>query len=102
MAKTLKEKMLTKGLQLMQSPTVGKIMANEKVGMALHKAMNVPLKVSGAMITQKERFVALFDLATQQDVDEMRRALMRVEDVLRDIKVESGKMLRKIDDRDAS
>jgi hypothetical protein len=98
MASTLKDKMMAKGLQLMQSPMVGKIMENEKVGIALTKAMNVPLKLTASLNAQKERFVTLFDLATQQDMDELRRALSKVEGVLKEIKEESSEMLRKVED----
>lgn len=98
MASTLKDKLMAKGLQLMQSPMVGKIMENEKVGVALTKAMNVPLKLTASLNAQKERFVTLFDLATQQDMDDLRRALSKVEGVLKEIKEESSEMLRKVDD----
>ena len=98
MSSTLKDKMMAKGLQLMQSPMVGKIMENEKVGIALTKAMNVPLKLTASLNAQKERIVTLFDLATQQDMDELRRALSKVEGVLKEIKEESSEMLRKVED----
>ncbi len=81
----------------MQSEAIGKLLENEKVGVAIEKAMGVPFKVSGAIMTQKERIVALFDLATQQDLDDLKRGMSRLEDVLKDIKNDSDELLREVD-----
>lgn len=97
---SLKEKMVSKGMGMMQSSTVSKLMESEKVGVVIEKAMNVPFKVSGVIMSQKERLVALLDLATQQDVDEIKRAVSRMEGVLRDIKKESGDLLRKVNEKE--
>ncbi|MDJ0765417.1 MAG: hypothetical protein QNJ97_20720 [Myxococcota bacterium] len=101
MINTLKEKMMTKGMALLQSPAVGKLMESEKVGVVIEKAMTVPFKVSGVVRSQKERLVALLDLATQEDVDDIKRAVVRMETVLKDIKKESGDLLRKMGEGDA-
>ncbi|MCP4674304.1 MAG: hypothetical protein GY854_02060 [Deltaproteobacteria bacterium] len=98
MLDSLKQKMMIKGMELMQSPAVGKMMESEKVGVVIEKAMTVPFKVSGALMSQKERLVALFDLATQEDIDDVKRAVTRVEGVLRDIKKESSELLRKAEE----
>jgi tRNA(Phe) wybutosine-synthesizing methylase Tyw3 len=87
-------------MSLMQSPTVNKIMESEKMGIVIEKAMSIPIKISSNIMSQKERLVALFDLATQQDLDEVRQSLARVEGVLRDIKKESGDLLRKVEKKD--
>ena len=102
MLDSLKQKMMSKGMELMQSPAVGKMMESEKVGVIIEKAMTVPFKVSGALMSQKERLVALFDLATQEDIDDVKRAVTRVEGVLRDIKKESGDLLRKVEEEKPS
>ncbi len=100
MLDSLKQKMMSKGMELMQSPAVGKMMESEKVGVVIEKAMTVPFKVSGALMSQKERLVALFDLATQEDIDDVKRAVSRVEGVLRDIKKESSELLRKVEEEE--
>lgn len=97
MADSFKEKMMGKGMQLLQSPAVGKLMENEKVGLVIEKAMSVPFKVSGAFMSQKERLVSLLDLATQDDVDELKRAMSRMEGVLKEIKTGSSDLLKKVD-----
>lgn len=97
MSETLKDKLMGKGMQLLQSPAVGKLMENEKVGVVIEKAMSVPFKVSGALMSQKERLVTLLDLATQDDVDELKRAMSRMEGVLKEIKTESRDLLNKVE-----
>ena len=89
MINAFKDIVMTKGMDLIQSQAVGKLMESEKVGFVIEKAMSVPFKVSGALMSQKERLVALLDLATQEDVDEVKRAVSRMEGILRDIKKES-------------
>jgi hypothetical protein len=87
---------------LMSSPVVAKVLASEKTGVVIEKAMTVPFKISNAVTARKEKIVQMFDLATQEDVDELRRAVIRVEDVLRDIKKESGKLLEKMAEKSKS
>ena len=96
MFSSLKEKMVAKGLSVFQSPAITRLMENEKVGVLVEKGMTLPFKISTAMMAQKGRLVALFDLATQDDVDEVKRAVARMESVLKDIRQESGELLRKV------
>jgi hypothetical protein len=92
----LKKAVMDKGMELLQSEAVGKLMESEKVGIVIEKAMSVPFKVSGAIMSQKERLVALFDLATQEDVDDIKRAMTKMEGVLKEIKKESKDLLGKM------
>ena len=82
----LKKMAVEKGMNLMQSPTVAKIMASEKTGELIEKAMTIPFKVSSVITNQKEKLVALFDLATQEDMDDLRRALSKMEAELASVK----------------
>jgi ABC-type Mn2+/Zn2+ transport system ATPase subunit len=84
MLNALKEKALSKGMQLLNSPVVQKTMESEQVGMLLEKAMNVPIKVAETVNSGKQRISSFMDLATQADLDELKRALARVEDKLSD------------------
>jgi hypothetical protein len=81
---------------LMRSPQVSKILTSEKMGVVIEKAMTVPFKISNAVTAKKEKLVQLLDLATQEDVDDLRRAVTRVEDLLREIKDETGDLLGKV------
>ncbi len=98
MLSNFKDKVVNKGMSLMQSPAIGKLMESEKFGAVVERAMAVPFKVSNAVTTQKERLVALFDLATQQDLDDIRRGMSRMEGVLKDIKRDSKDLLEKVSD----
>ncbi len=93
----LKEKIIARGMTLVQSPAVARLMESEQMGVVLEKAMSLPIKVSEGVQTHKEKMTALFDLATQQDLDDVKRTIARLEDVLRDIRKESGDLLRKTD-----
>jgi len=95
MLSDIKTKLMNKGLKLMQSPAVGKIMESEQFGTVVEKAMSMPFKVSNAVMSQKEKVVALLDLATQQDLDEIRRGITRMETVLKDFKKDSADLINK-------
>ncbi len=99
MIDAIKEKVIGKGMQLMQSPAVTKLLESEQVGRVMEVAMSIPIKAAGLLQTQKERLVALLSLATQDDVDDLRRALSRMEDVLRDIRKDSGDLLQGVEDK---
>lgn len=94
MIDALKEKLFAKGAELMQHPAFTKMMESEKMGVLLEKALSVPIKVSGAMQTHRERVTALFELASRQDVDELKHSISRLEDLLRDLRKESDALLR--------
>ena len=96
MRDVIKKVVMDKGMELLQSEAVAKLMESEKVGVVIEKAMSVPFKVSGAVMSQKERLVALFDLATQEDVDDIKRAMTKMEGVLKEIKKESKDLLSKM------
>jgi hypothetical protein len=97
MIDAVKDKLLTTGVELMKSPMVAKLMESEKVGLVMEKALTLPIKASETFRSQKEKLTALFELATQQDIDDLKRAVSRMEDLLRDLKRESGDLLRETD-----
>lgn len=86
-----------KGMNLMQSPTVAKIMASEKTGELIEKAMTIPFKVSSVITNQKEKLVEMFDLATQEDMDDLRRNLSKMEATLTEIKSRAESAVSKED-----
>ncbi|MCK9460123.1 MAG: hypothetical protein M0R80_10830 [Proteobacteria bacterium] len=91
----MKEKLVSGGMKLMQSPAVAKLMESEKMGVLLEKAMSVPIKLSEGFRAKRERMTALFELATQQDLDEVKRSVARMEDLLHEIKNASSDLLDK-------
>jgi hypothetical protein len=91
----IKEKLVAQGMKLMQSPAVTKLMESEKMGVVLEKAMSVPIKLSDGFRGKREKLTALFELATQADLDEVKRSISRMEDLLQEIKSSSNDLLDK-------
>ncbi|MCU0664174.1 MAG: hypothetical protein MUC50_17830 [Myxococcota bacterium] len=78
----MKEKVVNAGMGLMKSPMIGKVLESEKFGALVEKAVTLPFKVTNAVMTQRDKVVALLDLATQRDLDDLRRGLSRMESAL--------------------
>lgn len=93
----LKKMAIEKGMNLMQSPAVAKIMASEKTGELIEKAMTIPFKVSSVITNQKEKLVEMLDLATQEDMDDLRRNLSKMEATLTEIKTKAESAVSKED-----
>ena len=91
MLENIKELAISKGMQLLNSPLVTKAMESEQVGTIIEKAMSVPVKVSETIRTRKEQLTAFMEIATQADLDEVKRTLARVEDELTSLKSKSQK-----------
>ena len=89
MADSLKKKLTQKAAQFMQSDTVEKLMDSEQFGVVMEKAMAIPFKFTNMAMSGKERLVALLDLATQEDIDEVKRAMARIEGNLKEGDTES-------------
>jgi hypothetical protein len=100
MIDAVKDKLLATGVELMKSPMFAKLMESEKVGLVMEKALTLPIKASETFRSQKERLTSLFELATQQDLDDLKRAVSRMEELLHDIRRESGDLLRQTDESD--
>ncbi len=90
MIDTLKKMAMEKGMALMQSETVTKVLSNEQVASMVEGAMTIPFKISNAITSQKEKLVSLLDLATQEDIDEIRRSMSRVEGALNNLNQPAG------------
>jgi uncharacterized protein (UPF0216 family) len=91
MIDNLKKMAAEKGMAVMKSPVVAKIMASETAGVVIEKAMTVPFKISNIMTQQKEKLVEMFDLATQEEMDDLRRTISRLEAELSAMKSASEK-----------
>jgi tRNA(Phe) wybutosine-synthesizing methylase Tyw3 len=89
MLDSIKELAISKGMQLLNSPVVTKAMESEQVGTIIEKAMSVPVKVSEAIRTRKEQLTSFMEVATQSDLDEVKRNLARMEDELSSMKSKS-------------
>ena len=82
MAGSLKKKLSEKVSKFMQSDTAERLMESEQFGVVMEKAMAIPFKFTNMAMSGKERLVAFLDLATQEDIDEVKRAMARLEGTL--------------------
>ena len=85
----LKELAISKGMQLLNSPVVTKAMESEQVGTIIEKAMSLPIKISETIRTRKEQLTNFMEVATQSDLDEVKRTVTRMEDEIRNMKTPS-------------
>jgi len=100
MLNVLKEKAIAQALGLLQSTAVTKMMESEKVGVLLEKAMSLPIRISEGAHVQRERFTTLLELATREDLDDVKRSVARMEDLLRELKDQSVDLLNKANEKD--
>jgi polyhydroxyalkanoate synthesis regulator phasin len=77
---TLKKNLVQQGMKLMGDPRVAKIMQDERVMKALMGAMSVPGKVTTFTSEQVERLAKAMSLATEDEVNDLRRTIRRLEE----------------------
>lgn len=98
----LKEKAIAKGLKLLSSPVVAKAMESEKVGVILEKVMTFPITVSEKLRVHKGQVTNFMELVTKTDLDEVKSAITKMEDLLYEIKKETKAALAKSKDNNSS
>ncbi len=95
MIDAIKEVVISKGMAALQSPVVAKLMESEKMGVVLEKAMSLPVMVSDGMRGHRDKLMDLLELAKQEDLDDVKRSVSRMEDLLSELKKESQELLKK-------
>lgn len=88
---SIKKTMMKQGMKLMSDPRVMKLMQDERFMKAMMTLMSVPGRVSTFAQDQSERFAKAMDLATEQEVKDLRRTVRSLEEQLADLKKQSGK-----------
>ncbi len=79
---SFKKTLMQQGLRLMSDPRVMKLMQDERVMKAVMAAMAVPGKVQTFTSDQVEKIVKAMDLATEDEVKDLRRTVRRLEEDL--------------------
>ena len=79
---SLKKKVLQEGMKLMTDPRVMKLMQDERVMKALMGAMSVPGKVTTFTNEQIEKLAKSMNLATEDEVKDLRRTIRHLESEL--------------------
>lgn len=75
-----KDSLVKQGMKLMGDPRVAKVMQDERVMKALVTAMGVPGKVQTFTSEQVERLAKAMQLATEDEVRDLRRTVRRLEE----------------------
>jgi polyhydroxyalkanoate synthesis regulator phasin len=73
-----KEELLKKGMKAMQSETAQKIMSNEKVQKGFAAAFKASYEIKNELDEKKSDFARRFNLATRDDLRDMKRELDRL------------------------
>ena len=79
---SIKKRVLQQGMKLMGDPRVMKLMQDERVMKALMGMMSVPGKMQSFTSEQIERLAKSMNLATEEEVRDLRRTIRRLEDEL--------------------
>lgn len=71
---------MKQGMKLMADPRVMKLVQDERVMKALMQMMNVPGKVSSFTNEQVERLAKAMNLATEDEMKDLKRQIRRLEE----------------------
>jgi cell division FtsZ-interacting protein ZapD len=88
---SIKKTLLKQGMKLMSDPRVMKMMQDERFMKAVMAMMSVPGRVSTFAQDQSGRFAKAMDLATEQEVKDLRRTVRSLEDQLAELKKQPPK-----------
>ena len=79
---SIKDKIMSEGMKLATSPTVAKLMQDERFMRLVMQAMAMPGKVQTFTAEQKETFAKAMGLATQDELRDLKRTVASLEDEL--------------------
>ncbi|HQY63625.1 MAG: hypothetical protein IPF92_29120 [Myxococcales bacterium] len=78
----IKKTLMKQGMKLMSDPRVAKLLQDPRVMTALMQAMSVPGKVQSFTSEQVEKLAKSMSLATEDEVNDLKRTVRRLEDEL--------------------
>jgi cell division protein FtsB len=78
----IKKTLMKQGMKLMSDPRVAKLLQDPRVMSALMQAMSVPGKVQSFTAEQVEKLAKSMSLATEDEVNDLKRTVRRLEDEL--------------------
>ncbi|NOU31334.1 MAG: hypothetical protein HOO96_25840 [Polyangiaceae bacterium] len=88
---SLKKTLMKQGMKMMGDPRVQKLMQDERVMKALMQAMSVPGKVQTFTSDQVEKIAKAMSLATEDEVNDLKRTVRRLEDEIARLEREQDK-----------
>jgi hypothetical protein len=89
---SLKDKVVQEGMKLATHPTVGPLLQDERVMKLLMTALSVPGKVSELTEEQRQNFVKVMGLATEQEVADLKRTVRSLEEELSRVRRELAEL----------
>ena len=91
---SLKDKVLEEGLKLASHPAVAPVLQDERLMKMFMTALSVPGRVSEITEEQRQNFVKLMALATEQEVADLRRTVRALEDDISRLRRELDELKR--------
>ena len=79
-----RQQLMTQAFKLLQDPRVGKALQNPRVMQGIMGAVQLGSKVQQNLDASVRRVVQGLNLATSEEVDELRRTIERLENQLED------------------
>ena len=83
---SLKKTLMQQGMKLMSDPRVMKLMQDERVMKAVMQMMSMPGKVQSFTHEQVERLAKSMALATEDEVNDLKRTVRRLEEEIARLK----------------
>ena len=77
---SLKDKVMEEGMKLATHPAVAPILQDERFMKLFVTALGVPGRLEQITEEQRDNFIRVFGLATQEEVDNLKRAVRALED----------------------
>ncbi len=88
---SIKKTLVKQGMKLMTDPRVMKIMSDERVMKAVMQAMSMPGKVQTFTTDQVEKLAKAMSLATEDEVNDLKRQIRRLEEEVARLEKEKKK-----------
>ncbi len=88
---SIKKTLVQQGMKLMTDPRVMKIMQDERVMKAVMQMMSMPGKVQTFTSDQVEKLAKAMSLATEDEVNDLKRQIRRLEEEVERLERERGK-----------
>jgi len=85
MIEKVKQEVMRRGMKLMTNPKVMKMLADPRVMNAITQGFALRGQLQSQIEGQLRRVACVLNLATQEDVDTLRRSLHQVEDSVTDL-----------------
>jgi polyhydroxyalkanoate synthesis regulator phasin len=97
MLKDLKDKALSGAMKIMQTEQAQKVMNSPDVQKAMFRAFQTSMKVKGDISDASRNMAKKLNFATNDDLQDLKRTIDRLERKVRDLKTENTDLKSKVD-----